>query len=108
MEYTLVSAVEQALFLRKQPECLLSGPEARALIETLLCAIEAHPCYMKALLKGEQVFVLRQQDRAAPGAINMWAVTAKQHGCTAAKVEEAFRISKRWDHLPDAKTKWPD
>lgn len=108
MKYTLTSAIEQALFLRKQQECLLSGPEARALIDTLLSAIESSPCYMKALLKGEEVFVLRQQDRAAPGAIDNWAAEAKRHGCPEEKVRTAFAKSKRWAHLPDEKTKWPD
>lgn len=63
---TIAEAIGKAQFLRLQPECVVSALEARRVIDALLSAIQSSPTFHKALLAGEEVFVLRQRDRAAP------------------------------------------
>lgn len=105
--YTIAQAIDQARWLRNTPDGILDPTIARKTIEGLLSALEVSRCYLKAMEKGEEVFVLRQQDRAAPTAIRIWAEIAERKGCDTKKVDEAYRISKRWLMQPERATKWP-
>lgn len=105
---TITEAINEAQWLRKTPDGILDPLRARKTIDALLSAIESSPCFLKAKLKGEEVFVLRQQDRAAPFAIRYWAEAAERKGCPGTKVEEANRISVRWGRQSPNVTKWPD
>lgn len=105
-QYTIVDALADARHLRKQPEYLIDGPNSRKLIETLLSALERSPCYLNAVIKGRETFVLVSTDRSAPFAIRNWAEHAAAHGCQ--KVVEAFRIAQRWEQQDQKLTKWPD
>jgi hypothetical protein len=105
---TIAQAVDHAAFLERIQDGIVAPDTARAAIRTLLAALQASPCYYKAVLKGEEVFVLRQQDRAAPHAISEWAQWAEQHGCSPAKVDSARTKASRWISQAIDTTKWPD
>jgi hypothetical protein len=105
---TIEGAIGKALWLRMQPESILDDKQAKLTIDTLLSALEYSPCYFKAVQKGEEVFVLRMQDRAAPHAIAEWAQWARRHGCLPAKVDQALATAQRWIQQAIEKTKWPD
>lgn len=106
---TIARAIDHAKFLRRiGQEAVLSTEQARQTIDTLLSALELHPSLLKALLNGEEVFVLRQQDRAAPHAIGEWAQLARMHGCPVTKVDEAIAKATAWINQSTDKTKWPD
>lgn len=105
---TLSEAFEEAKWLRRMPEGILSPVVARQAIETLYAAIDANPVLRKALERGQEIFVLVQQDRAAPSAITQWADLAKTHGCPEEKVADAYKKAVRWLEKPDAGKKWPD
>jgi hypothetical protein len=107
-QMTIAQAFEEARWLRRMPEGILSPLVARQTIEVLYAAIEANPALRQALERGQEIFVLVEQDRAAPAAINLWADQASDHGCSVAKVEDAFRKAARWRDMPRIKTKWPD
>ena len=57
---------------------------------------------------GEEVFVLRQSDRAAPAAIVTWTKAAEEHGCRQEKLRDATQTWQRWSAQPLASTKWPE
>lgn len=105
---TFVEAAELALRARTTPEVLIDGPQAKRALTTLLAAIERSPCFYKATLKGEEVFVLRQPDRCSPMTLEFWAKLAEANGCGKEKVSDAFAIALRWKQQPDSSTKWPD
>lgn len=105
---TVAEAIREAQHIRAQREEYLVTPQKLKLINaTLLSAIESSPCFLKAKQKGEEVFVLRQQDRAAPFAIASWADLADGHGCAHEKVTDARAIATRWRVQHDDQTKWP-
>lgn len=105
---TISEAINWALWMRRTPDGLLSPEIQRRTVAALLSALESSPCFFKAVQKGEEVFVLRQQDRVAPKAIRTWAVEAEQHGCGEKKVIHAFQIAKAWEGQDQINTKWPD
>jgi hypothetical protein len=106
---TIPQAIEEAERIRRMPAEYMVTPAKMKLINaTLLSALEASSCYFRAAKKGEEVFVLRQQDRAAPHAIDTWAVVARDRGCPEQKVQSAFSKAIRWREQDDATTKWPD
>jgi hypothetical protein len=107
-EMTIAQAFEEARWLRKYPEGILSPLVARQTIETLYAAIEANPVLRAALERNQELFVLVEQDRAAPAAIQLWADQANDHGCSDEKVTDAYRKSVRWRDCPRIATKWPD
>jgi len=104
---TIQEAIEGALWLRRTPDGHMDTAKLRVLALTLLSALEASTCYFKAMQKGEEVFVLRQQDRAAPLAIDTWANAAEIKGCGHAKVADARAIAARWLKQDLDTTKWP-
>lgn len=105
---TISEAINWALWMRRTPDGLLSPEIQRRTVAALLSALESNPFFFKAVQKGEEVFVLRQQDRAAPHAIAEWARWAGQHGCTPAKVEDAHSTARFWIAQDTSLTKWPD
>jgi len=107
-EMTIQGAIGKALWFRQQPEVVIDTATALRTIDTLLSALEFSQCYFKALQKGEEVFVLRQPDRAAPAAIREWVRLADSHGCGPAKVVDAMATAGRWSAQDPSTTKWPD
>ena len=54
----------------------------------------------------EELFLLRAQDRLAPGLVRYWAGAAQSRGCGQAKIDEAQACAARMETWP--KRKWPD
>lgn len=81
---------------------------ARQMLDGLLSAIKSSRCFYKAMLAGEEVFVLRQSDRAAPAAIRAWAEEADRSGCGTEKVNSAYQTARAWADQDPSRTKWPD
>jgi hypothetical protein len=107
-QMTIAEAFEEARWLRRTPDGILSPEVAKRTIETLYAAIDAYPSLRKALERGQEIFVLVEQDRCASAAITQWANVAKAHGCPPEKVAEAYRKAVRWLELPETGKKWPD
>lgn len=105
--YTFEHALKDAEWLRSTPDGLLTPEKHKQLAVTLLAAIERSTCFKNATIRGQEVFVLVQQDRAAPSAIVAWAGEADEHGCDPAKTTEAYRTAARWRNQPLENTKWP-
>lgn len=106
--YTVRCAIEDARRLRSTPDAILDTPGALRMIDTLLAALEANTCYLNAMMRGKRVFVLAEQDRAAPEAIQKWADEATAHGCPEAKILDARRTATEWAAQDLSLTKWPD
>ncbi len=105
--YTIAHAIADAQWVRGTPDGLLVPEKAKQCIDTLLAALERSRCYFNATLRGQEVFVLVQQDRAAPAAIVAWADAALEHDCPQDKVVDAYQMSGRWTNQPLKDTKWP-
>lgn len=106
--FTIADAIEEAKWLRRTPDGIIAPELAKRTITTLLAALESSKCFFNAVQRGQEVFVLVQQDRAAVPAIQRWATTAGNHGCSLEKVNDAFRTAERWEKQDPAATKWPD
>lgn len=104
---TIADAIGKAEFMRLQPEYVVSPAEARRVIDALLAAIQSSTCFYKAKKLGEEVFVLRSRDRAAPMAIHVWARQAAEHGADHNKVSDAEQTWVRWELQSPEKTRWP-
>ena len=103
---TVASAIETAQALRSQPELLLDSRGYRRIIGALLEALEASPCYFKAVRLGEPSFTLRAHDLAGHTALDVWATLSEQHGCRPDKVQEARKLVSEWRERSDLR--WPD
>lgn len=101
-------AVDLARRLRQAPETVLDAARSKRAIDALLSGLEYSPTYLKAIVAGEEVFVLRQRDRCAPAAIVTWTRSASEHGCPDEKVLGANGTWRRWYALPESMTRWPD
>lgn len=67
-------------------------------------------CFGKADLD-EPLFVLRGNDRCAPGTVRDWARRATGAGCPSAKIDEAMDIAREmeaWQQAHSDRAKWPD
>ena len=106
--YTIADAITDARFYRAHPEILIDGQKAKRVIDALLAALERSQSYLKAIQRGQEVFVLVEQDRAAPSVILAWATAAEEHGCESEKVNDAYHMAVRWSQQDEANTKWPD
>ena len=106
--FTIVDAIEEAKWLRRTPDGIIAPELAKRTITTLLAALESSKCFFNAVQRGQETFVLVQQDRAAVPAIQRWATTAGNHGCSLEKVNDAFRTAERWEKQEPTATKWPD
>lgn len=62
--------------------------------------------YLEKIPDDEELFLLRGQDRIAPGVVRYWAGAAKSRGAGPAKVTEALQCATRM--LSTKKRKWPD
>lgn len=107
-EYTIADAISDAEWLGRTPDAVLDSAKMKRMIGTLLAGLQSSPCFYKAVQLNQEVFVLRQHDRAAPEAITEWAEIANEHGCSPAKVTDAFQMAARWRNQPISATKWPD
>lgn len=107
-EYTILDAIDDALWLRRTPDGEVSNDRLRRIVDTLLSALQRSQCYYNAVRRGQEVFVLVQQDRAAPWAIRKWGTRAHEHGCPKEKLDSAFATAQRWEAQNTAMTKWPD
>jgi hypothetical protein len=107
-EYTMADAIADARWVERTPDGLLDAERARQIITTLHAALQRSRCYYNAVQRGQEVFVLVQQDRAAPLAITAWANIAGNHGCPQEKVDDAIRVAIAWRGLAPETTKWPD
>lgn len=61
-----------------------------------------HGCMAKAA-EEEPVFVLRGQDKLAPGLIRQWAAQAHALGMNYAKVGEALKLADQMEQWPTRK-----
>ena len=104
---TIPQAIELAQSYRAQPEILVDSFTSKRVMDALLSALEASPCYLKAVQEGQDVFVLRQHDRAAPGAIEEWALMAERHGASKEKVDSARAKIQHWEEQSLDDTRWP-
>lgn len=107
-QFTIANAIEEGQWLRRTPDGIIAPELAKRTILTLLSALESSRCFFNAVQRGQEVFVLVQQDRAAPAAIEVWALDAGRHGCKSGKVEDAMQTAHRWRSLQPHMTKWPD
>lgn len=105
--YTVADAVHDARYMRRVQECIVSDRQAKRVTDTLLAALESSPCFLNAVMRGQRVFCLVEQDRAAPIAIRRWVEIAAAHGCGMEKVRGAYAISHDWETSAVEK-KWPD
>ena len=103
---TPAAALAEARHILSKPEMMFNEGSARALLAGLVAAIDSSSCFAKAVANGEEVFVLRQQDMAAPPAIKQWAVLASANGCGKEKTDDALATAIRWESQPNRK--WPD
>jgi len=105
-QYTIADAITDAQFYRQQPEYIVDLEKAKRVIDTLLSALEASPCYFKGARLGIPTFTLLAYDRAGHSAMLDWADAAEAHGCRAEKINEARAHAIEWADRPDAR--WPD
>lgn len=105
---TVAEAIGKAQWYRTQREVGVDDKTAKAVIDTLLSALQRNTCYFKAVQRNEEVFVLRMHDRAAVRPIFLWSDIAEAHGCSLAKVSDARSTAGRWSMQEDIATKWPD
>ena len=108
VEMTILDAIDDAQWLRRTPDGVVGPMRMRAIVDTLLSGLERSRCYYNAVRRGQEVFVLVQQDRAAPPAIGQWAAVAAVHGCPDEKVQNALATAESWRHQLATATKWPD
>lgn len=55
---------------------------------------------------GEPLFLVRGQDKLAPGLVRYWAGAARARGCGEDKVQEAMQCATAMEQWP--KRKFPD
>lgn len=106
-DITIAASITRAMDILATPDMLFDTRAARKIITGLIAGLSSSACYFKAMQKGEEVFVLRQSDRAAPDTIASWANIASDHGCGPDKVADARAIAVRWRAQPLDDTKWP-
>lgn len=102
---TPAEALIEARNLDAKPGMTFDERTARRVINGLLRGIDSSKSFAKALANGEEVFVLRSIDRAAPNTILAWVDIAAQHGCGEEKLKDAHTIAWRWEMLSDRR--WP-
>lgn len=103
--YTAANAVDDARWLINQPDGLMSPARTRQLIQTLLAAIEASPCYYKGVVLGIPTFTMLAYDPAGHAAIRLWAQLAEQHGARPEKWSSALAMVLSWERRDDLR--WP-
>lgn len=104
-EYTVADAILDAQWVRRTPDGIFEGQKAKTIILTLLSALEASPCYLKAVKERRESFTILDYDKAGHNALHAWAYHAELHGARPAKLAEAYAKAEKWSQLPDAR--WP-
>lgn len=105
---TFADAVRTCLWLRATPDAGITLETAKEAMEVLFATIESSRCFYNAAMRGQRVFTLVQQDRAAPEVIKLWSLLAERHGCSIEKVHSARELAQRWAAQDPNTTKWPD
>lgn len=103
--YTVAQALDDALWLRRTPDAVLSPDRSKQIIATLLAATEASPCFYKGVRDGVPTFTLLAYDQAGHAAIRIWAQLAEQHGARPEKFASAIAMVTSWERRPDLR--WP-
>ena len=103
---TLEGAIALATYARDQHDGIISAGNTRKALTVLLGAFESNPCFHKALLKGESVFVLRAQDKCAPATVRYWTQLAQATGLPKERYTEALQKASLMEAWPNAR--WPD
>lgn len=103
---TIPEAIDAALWMRNMPEALVSDARAKRIIDTLLSALQASPCYFKGAHLGIPTATFLAYDRAAHAALRTWSQQAYEHGATPEKYEWGIHLAIEWEKRPDCK--WPD
>lgn len=101
---TIADAIDKVRWLERTPDGILDPLVAKRVMATLLGAIEASPCYYKAVTQNLPSFTLIPE-RAAVIALREWANAAKAHGARPEKYEPAFQMAVQWDMRPGIR--WP-
>ena len=104
-EYTVADAVEDAKWVERTPDGVLSPDRARQVIAMLHAALQASPCYYKAAQQNIPTFVLLGYDLAGHEAMIAWIAAASKHGCRPEKLADAIEILSRWKKLSGLR--WP-
>jgi hypothetical protein len=103
--YTIAQAIGDARWVQNTPDAVIAPDRSKQIILTLLAAIEASPCYLKASMLGMRPFVILPYDRAGDAAMLEWIRQADAHGCRADKVDDARAMLMQWRQRPDRV--WP-
>lgn len=97
---TIANAISKAKYLRQFPETVMSEKQSHEVIDTLLKALEASPCYLKATLAGMPTFVLIASDISATKAVGDWCSRRIADGRNVAgdfQITEALAIAERME-----------
>lgn len=105
VEYKIGDAITDAQYYRAHPEVIVGPTQAKRVIDTLLAALEASPCYFKAAREGIPSFTLLAYDLAGHHAIRVWAGYAQNHGARPEKYESAVGMVYDWQNRDDLR--WP-
>jgi hypothetical protein len=105
-QMTIPRAIDNAEWMRRTPDAVLSIDAAKRTIDALLSALQASPCYFKAARLGLPSFTLLPYDMAGHHALITWAQKAEEHGCRPEKFAQARALAFEWSKRPDCK--WPD
>src|SRR4051812_34356031 len=96
-------AIQRARQMMSDHHDVAYSPQAyRDIIAGLMAAMERSPTFVKAMERGQEVFVLVQQDKLAPALLHRWALGAAQHGCKWRKAFDAMQLGLRWKFFPGA------
>lgn len=105
-EYTISQAIDDARWVQRTPDALITElGKAKLIIRTLLAGLESNQTYLKSVCENVPVFCLRADDKAGHTAMRAWIVTAEHHGARPEKVEDARRILAKWEQR--AGLRWP-
>jgi hypothetical protein len=102
---TIAEAVDKVRWVERTPDGILDPIVAKRVMATLLGAIEASPCYFKAVTQNIPSFTLLATDHAGHRAILLWSSLAEEHGARPEKYESARKMVIEWIKRPDLR--WP-
>lgn len=105
IDYKVADAITDAQYYRAHPEVIVGPTQAKRVIDTLLAALEASPCYFKGVREGIPTFTLLAYDFAGHLALTRWIMEAQDHGCRPEKVVQARGMLAEWARRTDLR--WP-
>lgn len=104
-DMTIPEAISTAQWLRRTPDGVLAPDSAKRVIDALLSALEASPCYFKGARLGIPTFTLLAYDLAGHKAIDEWIKQAAAHGCRPEKLANARSRLLEFEQRTDCA--WP-